>query len=1438
MKIHITCPSCQGDIKINVQNHAEEGDILCPYCQCEIHVEAENEVAPEADQAAGNVAGIDPGELLLRGMQTEQTIGADWVAPSIDDLNDSLEDRYEIISILGRGGMGAVYKARDSRLDRLVAVKILPLELGENSEALARFQREAKSLAALDHPNIINIHDYGQTTDGHLYFVMEFINGQDLHELRKSGNIDLSAALDIISQTCAALHFAHEKGIIHRDIKPANILVGTDGRVRVADFGLAKTLATQSQQQIDPTLTATGTAMGTPDYMAPEQKDGQRVDHRADIYALGVMLYDLLTGAPPRGAWSAPSQKVEIDVRLDEIIIKSLQENPIERYQAISEVKTDIDSVKTSTGGGPIPLGAAVEPLPSTSRRASGVAKPRSAPDQSSSYTENHSSAEMNSAAHTANMDAFVETTKSTNKTMLLLGTFAILTLGAIAIYVGAFKKDGDTYNTVNNTTYQEIQNNYFSQIIVNGTTTKEDLEMVQGIKPYGTIFVGMSKNPLTLTEAQDLAKRTGSTILDYTTSQPNKPAPLNIWLKSSFALQQKAWVKLHSQHQVIDAEATLGTAEAEGKYNVLLSWQGPKEQMLNAEREEFKEKKTMADDGNETELRKEPVTHTNARYVRIELLGESKTLTLAEVEIFSNGQNIAKNGIATQSSRYLGCVASRAIDGNTKSNWDSLSHTKEKKLNPWWMVDLGKPLPIEEIKIWNRTGSDTNIRLDKFSLILLDENYIEFYRKDGIQAPIQSVTIPFSELNAKISYDRGVVNSIDPARKYWLLDDSPHIYFENYAPGKWQETDKGKSVYRYVEVKRTDDVIELHDGSRGYSMRLYEKTSELRTNVSNPFNTWQSGKWVAYPPKNTDSVARENSPLPDSIPSINEGDKNPPPTVAESIDPTPTKRTLTNSQGRKLEVELLSATATHVKVRRLKDSKEFELKLNTLSQQDQEFITDWSTPKPAQKIIPSPIIADETNQPAPELPAKLMSFASAEQLFLSRQKSLWKSRRRAIAKAKRDAAQWHAAERTHGSALLKISQQYLAHLNTLAASKPSTDMKRVQTAIAFLTNEYIPSTRAQQKWLDTPLYHSIAGKKKALWPAPPIFPINGAVINSVPQVRQLHNYCGPASASMAARYFGKFADQEMLAQMSSKKSAKNKGTSTTDLVESLNRLGLKSTLVNNLIPNNTGGKKLSKSDTIDLAKTKGFTMIKGNIDKRSPVIITAKPDSGEGHFVCVIGYEYKDEKTYIYYRDPNTNPGEMPTRMELKAFADYWCYRGRGKYYLSAITFENTYQNANLCNATSPAVLLPEGTLASGKRILAALLANDDEEQWTEAELITHTNHLDITPTISNLVDRDIASSKRHSEIHALNNSLKIVKSRLMTNQPAIALIEPKHKTKPILILGYNDDKRQLTILKSPTEKPETIGYVEFCKIWTIRFEKNYYQQLIVWTPKTNPDI
>ncbi|MCU0780106.1 MAG: serine/threonine protein kinase [Akkermansiaceae bacterium] len=322
--------------------------------------------------------------------------------------------------------MGAVYEGFDTRLDRRVAIKILPVDAAAHPDAIIRFEREAKAMAALDHPNILHIHDFGSTADGHPFLIMEFIDGTDVHRLRQAGQLDLPGALEIISQVCSALAYAHACGIVHRDIKPANILVTREGVVKVADFGLAKILTTDSRSPHDPTLTRSGASMGSPAYMAPEQFAGEKVDHRADIFSLGVMLYELLTGAPPWGAWPPPSQSVRIDVRLDEIVLRALQQNPAARYQAAAEVREDIDSVKSSTGGGPLPPGARPEPLPSNRRNATPASTAASSATPPPPAVSQPLSSQRGKKPNTI---------RSLARMVLILGLPAIAIIAALAVY-------------------------------------------------------------------------------------------------------------------------------------------------------------------------------------------------------------------------------------------------------------------------------------------------------------------------------------------------------------------------------------------------------------------------------------------------------------------------------------------------------------------------------------------------------------------------------------------------------------------------------------------------------------------------------------------------------------------------------------------------------------------------------------------------------------------------------------------------------------------------------------------------------------------------------------------------------------------------------------------------------------------------------------------
>ncbi len=263
--------------------------------------------------------------------------------PSLADIARHFP-QLEILELLGTGGMGAVYKARQREIDRLVALKILPLEAGSDPGFAERFTREARALAKLSHPNIVALHEFGHV-DGLHYFIMEFVDGLNLRQLEQAGRLSAREALQIIPQICEALQFAHDEGIVHRDIKPENVLLDKKGRVKIADFGLARILGHEPE---DFRLTRAREVMGTPHYMAPEQVEKpQTVDHRADIYSLGVVFYEMLTGELPLGKFAPPSQKVQIDVRLDEVVMRALEKEPARRYQHASEVKTDMETIMT-----------------------------------------------------------------------------------------------------------------------------------------------------------------------------------------------------------------------------------------------------------------------------------------------------------------------------------------------------------------------------------------------------------------------------------------------------------------------------------------------------------------------------------------------------------------------------------------------------------------------------------------------------------------------------------------------------------------------------------------------------------------------------------------------------------------------------------------------------------------------------------------------------------------------------------------------------------------------------------------------------------------------------------------------------------------------------------------------------------------------------------
>lgn len=264
-----------------------------------------------------------------------------WQPPLPTELADQFPN-LEILELAGRGGMGAVYKVRQTDLNRIAALKVLPPEVAENPAFAVRFERESQALAKLNHPNVVQIYQSGKT-DRYYYFLMEFVDGINLRDAIRSGDLEPHEALAIVPQICDALQYAHTEGVVHRDIKPENILLDKDGRVKVTDFGLAKMV----DWAHDASLTGTQQVMGTAHYMAPEQvQETRNVDHRADIYSLGVVFYEMLTGQLPLGRFALPSESAAVDSRLDRVVLRTLENEPDRRYQAASEVKSDINSLE------------------------------------------------------------------------------------------------------------------------------------------------------------------------------------------------------------------------------------------------------------------------------------------------------------------------------------------------------------------------------------------------------------------------------------------------------------------------------------------------------------------------------------------------------------------------------------------------------------------------------------------------------------------------------------------------------------------------------------------------------------------------------------------------------------------------------------------------------------------------------------------------------------------------------------------------------------------------------------------------------------------------------------------------------------------------------------------------------------------------------------
>ncbi|MDZ4405240.1 protein kinase [Prosthecobacter sp.] len=291
--------------------------------------------------------GLNPASLMAAAaMPTDG--GADTMPlaardlPSLEEIAAAFPD-LEILDLIGHGGMSAVFRVRQPKLDRIVALKVLPKALAATPGFAERFTREGRVLARLSHPNIVAVHDFGES-GGFCYLIMEYVDGVNLRQAMRAGRFTPEQALNIIPSLCDALQFAHSQGVLHRDIKPENILLDSKGKVKIADFGIAKIISEDAGDAM--LLTQSGARLGTAPYMAPEQiEQPSSVDHRADIYSLGVVFYEMLTGELPLGRFAAPSEKSAVGGNIDEIVFRALEKERGRRQQSAGEFKTQIEGL-------------------------------------------------------------------------------------------------------------------------------------------------------------------------------------------------------------------------------------------------------------------------------------------------------------------------------------------------------------------------------------------------------------------------------------------------------------------------------------------------------------------------------------------------------------------------------------------------------------------------------------------------------------------------------------------------------------------------------------------------------------------------------------------------------------------------------------------------------------------------------------------------------------------------------------------------------------------------------------------------------------------------------------------------------------------------------------------------------------------------------------
>ena len=311
------CPSCKSPLP--------DDSRFCPRCGAELTVEKDS-LSPLGTRSK------------VSGKQPESVGQKPTIAPgdvSLETTTAAKKDRYKTLELLGQGGMGRVYKAKDKKLERIVALKRLLKDSEAREKGLARFLKEAQTIANLNHQNIVNIHDIDKDEEGH-FIAMEYVEGENLStKIVREGKLNPKEVIDIAKSIGQALSFAHRKGIIHRDIKPANILISKEDTPKIVDFGLA-------QMERESGLSKSGFGMGTIEYMPPEQRrDAKNVDHRADIYAFGATLYQMATGETPKTI-----RESKIPPPLKNIILKAIEEKPEDRYFSMDELLKELEEVQ------------------------------------------------------------------------------------------------------------------------------------------------------------------------------------------------------------------------------------------------------------------------------------------------------------------------------------------------------------------------------------------------------------------------------------------------------------------------------------------------------------------------------------------------------------------------------------------------------------------------------------------------------------------------------------------------------------------------------------------------------------------------------------------------------------------------------------------------------------------------------------------------------------------------------------------------------------------------------------------------------------------------------------------------------------------------------------------------------------------------------------